>query len=113
VGFLNNDPRFAIILGSVYSSKIKPPYPPDKDNSIKAIVTKNDLKLEFNDKEKIITIETPGGNKAILSDQEKSITLEDLSENKISMTKNGITIESPKEIKIIEGAKLTTVSENE
>jgi len=106
VGFLNNDPRFAIILGSMYSSKIKTPYPMDKKNPIKAIITKNDLKLEFDDKEKIITIETPGGNKAILSDKDKSIELEDESGNKIEMKKSGITLTSPKEIKFEAGSKI-------
>lgn len=106
VGFLNNDPRFAIIMGSLYSSKIKTPYPSEKGNPIKAIVTKNDLKLEFNDKEKVITIETPGGNKIILSDKDKSILLEDESGNKIEMKKGGITIKSPKEIKIEAGTKI-------
>jgi uncharacterized protein involved in type VI secretion and phage assembly len=100
IGFLNNDPRFAIILGSLYSSKITSPFQPDADNSIKAIVTKNDLKLEFNDKDKIITVETPAGNKAIFSDKDKSILIEDQTGNKIEMTTSGITIESPKEINI-------------
>ncbi len=100
VGFLNNDPRFAIILGSLYSSKLSPPYTPDSDNSIKAIVTKNDLKLEFNDKDKIITVETPGGNKAVFSDKDKSILIQDQTGNKMEMSTSGISIESPKEISI-------------
>jgi len=106
VGFLNNDPRFAIIMGSVYSSKLKTPYPMDKANPIKAIVTKNDLKLEFHDKDKVITIETPGGNKITLSDKAKSIELEDESGNKIEMKKGGITLKSPKEIKLDAGSKI-------
>lgn len=100
VGFLNKDPRFPIILGSLYSSKIKSPYQPDEENSIKAILTKNDLKLEFNDKDKIITVETPGGNKAIFSDKDKSILIQDENGNKLEMNSSGITIESPKEINI-------------
>jgi Rhs element Vgr protein len=100
IGFLNNDPRFPIILGSLYSSKITSPYQPDEENSIKAIVTKNDLKLEFDDKEKIITIETPAGNKAIFSDKDKSILITDQTGNKMEMNTSGITIDSPKEINI-------------
>ena len=101
VGFLNNDPRFPIILGSLYSSKIAAPHVPDADNSIKAIVTKNDLKLEFDDKQKIITLATPAGNKAVFSDKDKSILLQDQTGNKIEMGTGGITIESPKEIKVL------------
>lgn len=100
IGFLNNDPRFPIILGSLYSSKIKAAQSPDKENSIKAILTKNDLKLEFNDKDKVITVETPGGNKAVFSDKDKSILLQDKNGNKIEMNSSGITIKSPKKINI-------------
>ena len=100
VGFLNNDPRFPIILGSLYSSKIEAPYTPDEENSIKAIITKNDLKLEFNDKDKIITIETPGGNQAIFSDKDNSILLKDNTGNSIEMNSDGITLDSPNEINI-------------
>jgi len=37
LGFLNEDPRYPIILGSVYSSKRKAPYTPDNKNTTKAI----------------------------------------------------------------------------
>lgn len=98
LGFLNDDPRYPVILGSLYSSKLPPPYTADTDNSIKAIVTKNDLKLEFNDKDKVLTIETPAGNKFILSDKDKSITTQDQNGNKIVMADSGITISSAKDI---------------
>lgn len=98
LGFLNDDPRYPIILGSLYSSKTRPPYSADVDNSIKAIVTKNDLKLEFNDKDKTLTIETPARNRFILSDKDKSITTQDQNGNKIVMDHNGIHINSARDI---------------
>ncbi len=98
VGFLNDDPRYAVILGSLYSSKLKPPYTAGADNPIKAIVTKNDLKLEFNDKDKVLTIQTPAGNKFILSDKDKNITLQDQNGNKMEMAAAGITMKSAKDI---------------
>ena len=100
VGFLNDDPRFPVILGSMYSSKISAPHRPDSDNSVKAIVTKNDLKLEFDEKDKVITVETPGGNKAVFSDKDKSILLQDQHGNKIEMSSGGITLKSKKKINI-------------
>lgn len=100
LGFLNDDPRFPVILGSLYSSQKNPPYTPDEQNSIKAIVTKNDLKLEFNDEKKVITIETPAGNKMIFSDEGSSITIQDQNENKIEMSSSGISIKSPSNISI-------------
>lgn len=98
LGFLNDDPRYPVILGMLYSSKNAPPYTADQKNSIKAIVTKNDLKLEFDDDQKVLTAQTPGGNKMILSDKDKSITIQDQNGNKIEMAAAGITISSAKDI---------------
>lgn len=95
LGFLNEDPRFPIILGSLYNSNSKvAPYTPDEQNSKKAIVTKNKLKLEFDDENKIITITTPGENKMIWSDQDQNIMIQDQNENSIELSSSGITIKS-------------------
>ena len=98
LGFANDDPRFPIILGMLYGTKNKPPYTPDQENKIKAIVTKNDLKIELNDQDKIITISTPGGNQFVLSDKDSSIIAKDKSGNKIEMTTAGIKLDSVKDI---------------
>jgi Rhs element Vgr protein len=100
LGFLNEDPRFPVILGMLYSSKLKAPYTPDNENSIKAIVTKNDLTIEMNDKDKVLTIKTPGKNIFTLSDKDNSIILADQNGNKIEMTSSGISLNSPKDINI-------------
>jgi len=107
VGFLNDDPRYAIILGAVYSSKNAPPYTADKENTYKAIVSKNDLKLEINDKDKVLTIATPAGNTVVLSDKDKSITLTDQHGNSVAMESAGITLKSKKDITIEAGGNLT------
>lgn len=125
VGFLENDPRFPIVLGSLYSSKNKPgkdvdgnDYALTKDNYTKAFLTKALNKVEFNDKDKIITVTTPGKNKVVLDDKDKSVTLEDQNSNSIMLNKDGITIKdktgnkitmsssgieinSPKDIKVV------------
>jgi len=100
LGFLNDDPNFAVILGSLYSSQKTPAYTPDQTNSIKAIVSKELIKIEFDDQNKVISILTPGNNKAILSDQNSSITLQDSSGNKVEMTSSGITLTSASAISI-------------
>jgi Rhs element Vgr protein len=69
LSFINNDPRFAVIIGSLYSKKNKPPFTPEKKNKDKAIVTKNKLKMTFDDDKKSIFIETPGGQKITLDDK--------------------------------------------
>lgn len=106
VGFLNDDPRFAVILGSVYSSRNAPPYAADQENAFKAIVSKNDLKLEFNDEDRVLTLATPGKNSVVISDKEKSIVLQDQNGNRVEMNSSGITLKSAKDITIDAGGKV-------
>lgn len=98
LGFFNNDPCHPVILGSMYSSKQKPPYEFTEKNNIRAIVSKSKMKIELEEEKKVITIETPGKNKVIISDEDKEIQLMDQHQNKIVMNSNGILIESSKEI---------------
>jgi len=98
VGFINENPRDAIILGKLYSSAKPAPFTQNDDNFQKGIVTKTELKLVFDDEKKSISIETPNGNKITLSDDEGSILFEDENGNKASMSADGITLESAKDI---------------
>lgn len=100
LGYFNNDPCHPVILGSVYSSKNKPPYDVTADNFIKAIVTKTKMKIEFDEENKIITIVTPGKNTIIISDKDKSILLKDQNNNKAELCPDGIKLDSPKDISI-------------
>ncbi|MCE5347242.1 MAG: type VI secretion system tip protein VgrG [Bacteroidales bacterium] len=108
VGFEGGNAEKPFIIGSMYHGKNKPKTSwPDKDNSFKGIITKSNLKIEFDDKKKITTIETPGGNKAVLSDDGKSILLQDQNNNKVELSASGITMESIKDIKIVSKSKIT------
>ncbi len=107
LGYFNNDPCHPVILGSLYSSKNKPPYEIEAENPIKAIVTKSKLKMEFDDKKKVTTIMTPAGNKIVLSDDDKSILITDENQNKVELSSNGIVLDSPKDIKITAKGKIT------
>jgi Rhs element Vgr protein len=64
LGFLNGDPRDAVILGPVHNQKRDLPkgFKPNDDNNIKGIYTRSEMKLEFDDKEVSFTVETPKGN---------------------------------------------------
>ncbi len=95
VGFLHGNPDYPIILGSLYSSqKLKSPYDADSDNSIQAIVTKNKLRLIFEDKKKNLICETPGGRRMTLSDEKNHVLIEDPYGNSIKMDSSGIKIEA-------------------
>jgi Rhs element Vgr protein len=100
VGFINGDPRDAIILGMLNSSAKPAPLTAEEENNEKGFITREELKLLFDDDKKSITIETPNGNKVILSDDGGSIELEDENGNKTTMDSSGITIESASDITI-------------
>jgi Rhs element Vgr protein len=107
LGYLNNDPSHPIILGSLYSSKRKPPYELTAQNNLKAIVTRCKSKIEFNEEDKVITITTPGNNKLIFSDTDKSILMQDQNNNKLELNTSGITMDSPKDISITAKGTIT------
>lgn len=94
LGFFNNDPCHPVILGSLYSSSQIIPYILTKENYTRGIVTKQKMKLTFNEEDKIITLETPGGNKLTISDKDKGIILADENNNKLTMNNDGIVLDS-------------------
>lgn len=101
VGFMDNDPRYPVILGSLYSDKNKSPNEPkDEKNSIKLLTTKSKMKLSFDDEKKVIVLETPGGNKITISDDDKSIEIKDQNSNTITMSSFGIVFDSAKDINL-------------
>jgi Rhs element Vgr protein len=101
LGFLESDPRFPVVLGSLFSkSNVPPVTQPDEKNNIKAIYTKSLLQINFDDDKKIIKITTPGNNMITLSDDGKSIEIKDQNSNSIKLSDSGIVLDSPKDITI-------------
>ena len=100
VGFLDDDPRKAIVLGMLNSSSLPAPVTAADTNNIKGFYTRSHMKLEFDDENKIIAIETPAGNKMVFSEQDKQITLTDQNSNQVVMSGTGISMESAQDITI-------------
>jgi len=103
IGFLNEDPRYPVILGSLYSSSKLKPYEgltPNEKNSIKAIVSKSKIAIEFDDENVVWTLSTPNKNTIIVSDKDKQITIKDQNDNSVIMSSSGINIKSAKDINI-------------
>jgi len=101
LGFLESNPRYPVILGSLYSDTRKTSNPAaDNNNYIKSITTKSNLKISFDDENKITKIETPGANSITFSDKDKSIEIVDQNGNSIKMTSSGIDLSSGKDITI-------------
>jgi len=101
VGFFNDDPRHAVILGAMYGSKNTPPaaFELSDKNSFKGIVTQKGCTIAFVDDEKSsISIETPGANKLFLDDDGEAIVLSDPHGNTITMNADGIEIKSAKDL---------------
>lgn len=100
LGFIDQDPRNAIVLGSLYSSKQKPDLTFDTKNNTKGIVTRTKMKLTFDEDKKIIVVETPGGNKITMDDDGKKIEIVDSNTNKVTMNSSGIELKTTKDIKL-------------
>ncbi len=102
LGFLNQDPRYPVILGSMYSQKNKPfsKFTPNAQNSMKGFVSKSQLQILFDDTNKILTLLTPGNNTVVLDDQGKQIELKDQNGNSIVMSSSGIAIKSNQSISL-------------
>lgn len=111
--FTNDDPRFPIIIGSLYSAKNKSKEIPDEKNQFKSIYSKSGINIRFNDEDKILTIETPDKNTIALDDKDKSISISDMNNNSVIMNSSGITIKSAKDINLESGGDINlTASSN-
>jgi len=104
VGFVNGDPRQAILLGALHGSANTPPKPagePSENNTQRAIVSKSGIVIGFDDDKKIVTIKTPGEgddvNQLVINGDKQSITLADKNGNKITLDDKGITLTSAKQ----------------
>ena len=106
VGFINDDPRFPVVLGSLYSKNNTTKEKFTADNFIKSIVTKGGTRLEFEDKDKTFKVITPGKNMIFISDKDKGVKIEDQNKNIIKTSAAGISMDSDKDIKITAKGKL-------
>jgi Rhs element Vgr protein len=107
VGFINDDPRDAVVLGMLHSSAKGAPITAQDVNHEKGFTTRSKMHIHFNDNTKTITIDTPAGNKIVLDESATKIEIKDQSNNKITMEPQGIKMESPVNIDIKAGAVLT------
>jgi Rhs element Vgr protein len=89
IGFLNDDPRNPVIIGSLHNEKNIPPFGLEAENINKGIITRTKMGITFNDKEKTIKVNTPSGNTILMND-EKGITITDKNKNEILFDENGI-----------------------
>jgi len=121
LGFINGNPAYPVILGSLYSSALQPPETiSDSDNNIKTLMTRSQLQFKFDDENVVMTMLTPNNNTIIISDEDEGITITDQNSNQIQMNADGITIESKSAMTIkaadaltIEGSSVTITADND
>jgi len=68
VGFINDDPRDAVMLGMLNSSAKPAPITAQDVNHEKGFTTRSKMHVHFNDNTKTITIDTPAGNSITLDE---------------------------------------------
>jgi len=104
VGFINDDPRDAVILGMLHSQAKSPPaaLPQNDENHKKGLVTRSGMTMLFDDENKVLTISVPAGGaqKSITIGESGAIEMKDEHQNVFKMDASGITISTPKIIKI-------------
>ncbi len=98
LGFFHDDPAQPIVLGMLHSSAKAPPLEAAEDNHQKAYFSRSGISLLFDDEKKVVTLETPGGNRLSLSDEDGGIVLEDQNGNKVVLNGDGIALTSAKEL---------------
>lgn len=100
IGFMNNDVRFPVIIGSLYGSPDDAPFEASDDNTIKGVYADEKLNIEFDTENVVCTVQTTSGNKVTLSDADSSVVLEDQNGNKVTLDGSGVAINSASDIKL-------------
>ena len=109
VGFINDDPRDAIILGMLNSSAKPAPVTAQNANHEKGIYTREGMRLFFKEDTKTITIDTPSGNSIIIDETGQptiNVEIKDKDNNSITMGSMGINIEAAQNITLKAGVNL-------
>jgi Rhs element Vgr protein len=107
VGFINDDPHDAVVLGMLNSSAKKAPIEAADLNHEKGIFTRSKMRIHFNDETKTITIDTPAGNSIKMDEKETTIEIKDQNSNKVTLSSSGVKISSPTNVEIEAGGNLS------
>jgi Rhs element Vgr protein len=110
LGFLNDDPRDAIILGYLHSKDSKRSPLPVEDGAIQhGFVTKEGIKVIFDDTNKRLTLRVPSGTgekSLIMNTSSNAFEMKDENQNTIKMDSQGITITAGSGNVVISGTQV-------
>lgn len=94
LGFINDDPNDAVILGALHSSINTAPIEAADENNEKGFLTRSGIQFLFNDEKKSVSITTPGGRSIIINDDDEEIHVDDNGTSSVSLTSDGIALDS-------------------
>ncbi|WPV01748.1 type VI secretion system tip protein VgrG [Mucilaginibacter sp. cycad4] len=112
LGFINDDPRHPVILGSLYGKKNTPPISPVEKNPEKGFATRSGMKVLFDDEKKTLSILTSENNKVLIDEENKFIELKDITGNIVKLSDNGITLQSDKNITVSAAGNIAIEGKN-
>jgi Rhs element Vgr protein len=112
IGFINEDPNDAVVLGMLHSSAKPAPFTASDDNHEKGFVTRSEMKVVFDDDKKSINISTPAGKMISLDEDAGTIVIEDDNSNVITIDGDGIAMESAGDISIKASGDVTIEGTN-
>jgi Rhs element Vgr protein len=107
VGFINEDPNQAIVLGMLHSSANPSPKAATDDNHEKGYISRSGIQFIFDDEKKAVVIETPKGKRLTLNEADDEISFADDHGHSITMDANGISVESAGDIVVKSTGDLT------
>lgn len=100
LGFINEDPNDAIILGSLHNNAHVAPIDATDANPQKVFFTKEGMQMIFDDEQKSIQFKTKQGYSILLSESDNKLEIKDKSNNTIELSQSGISLKSTSNIKI-------------
>ena len=104
LGYMNNDPRYPVILGGIHRTVTENPVKWDAQNKEKGIMLRQGIGILFNDKDgtvKITTAAKPAEGQTITLDKKKGeISLNHKTKSKVIINDKGLTIDTQGDLKI-------------
>lgn len=94
VGFINENPNDAVVLGMLNSSAKPSPFKATEENHEKGMITRSGMKLLFNDQDKRFSIITPAGKSLEIDEVLSCISLKDEHGNNFTMNEDGISVKT-------------------